>query len=206
MNPRDRYVRELERQLPFAFGLRARVVAEVREHLRDGGEEAHARFGPVDELSAQLGRELRLRAVARASWFLPTIVAAFVFPLYFLPENTLPPAPWAEKPDYLEWKQHVALAAFVIALGLAAIAFVAARVRPAAALVPLVGSVVALGTAVVFSSIVAVQWIDAVPGTSAAAMYAGIAWAVLLLAAAALVVGESCRLFLAQSRDELAAD
>jgi hypothetical protein len=206
MNPRDRYVRELERRLPFAFGLRARVVAEVREHLRDGGEEALARFGPVEELAAQLGRELRPRAVARASWFLPVIVAAFVFPLYVLPENTLPPAPWAEKPDYLEWKQHVALAAFLIALGLAATAFVAARLRPTVALVPLVGSVAALGTAVVFSAIVAVQWIDAVPGTSAATMYAGIAAAAFLLAAAALVVGESCRLFLSHGRNELAAD
>jgi hypothetical protein len=206
MNPCDRYVRELERRLPFAFGLRARVVAEVREHLREGGEEALARFGAVDELAEQLVRELRVRAVARAAWLLPGVVAAFVFPFYVLPENTLPPAPWAEKPEYLEWKQHAAIAAFLIAIGLAALAFVVARVRPTFALMPLVASVVALGTAVGLGAIVAVQWIDAVPGTSAVITYAGIAAGVVLFAAAALVVGEACRLVLPEGRNELATD
>jgi hypothetical protein len=54
MSGRERYVRELERRLPFALGHRARVVAEVREHLRDGGDEALVRFGSVDELAREL--------------------------------------------------------------------------------------------------------------------------------------------------------
>ncbi len=101
-NTRERYVRELEARLPFALGVRRRVLAEVREHLREG-QDALVRFGPVDELAAELAGELRLRAEARASWLVPAAVVAFVFPFYVVPENTLPPAPWVVKPDYLAW-------------------------------------------------------------------------------------------------------
>ena len=206
MKPRERYVRELERRLPFALGLRTRAISEVREHLREGGDEALARFGPVEEVAAELARELRVRAIARASWLLPAIVVAFVFPFYVLPENTLPPAPWDAKPDYLAWKQHVAVGAFLVALALALVAFVAARVKPMLAAIPLVGSLAALAVAVGFGSVVAVQWIDAVPGTSATITYAGVAWSLLLLAAAAVVVVETVRLGLPNREDELAAD
>jgi hypothetical protein len=206
VNARERYVRELERRLPFALGLRTRAISEVREHLREGGDEALARFGPVEEVAAELARELRVRAIARASWLLPAIVVAFVFPFYVLPENTLPPAPWDAKPEYLAWKQHVAVAAFLVALGLALVAFVAARVKPMLASIPLVGSLAALGVAVGYGSVVAVQWIDAVPGTSATITYAGVAWSLLLLAAAALVVVEAFRLGLPNRRNELTAD
>jgi hypothetical protein len=202
VNARERYVRELEARLPLALGLRARAVAEVREHLRDGGDEALARFGPVEELAAQLSTELRARAAARASWLLPIVVALFVFPLYVLPENTLPPAPWETKPDYLAWKQHVALGAFLAALAVGAVALVLGRVIPRLAVVPLVGSIVALGISVVFASIVSVQWIQAVPGTSAATMYAVVAVsAALVLVAAAIVAA-----VLPHRRSQLAAD
>lgn len=206
MNPRERYVRELERRLPFALGLRRRVISEVREHLREGGEEALARFGSLDEVATQLRDELRVRAVARASWFVPAILVAFVFPFYVLPENTLPPAPWDVKPEYLAWKQHVALGAFLVSFALALVAFVAARVRPTLAVAPLVSSLAALALAVGFSSVVAVQWIDAVPGTSTAITYAGVASGVLLFLAAALVVAEALRPVLAKRGSELTAD
>jgi hypothetical protein len=206
VNARERYVRELERRLPFALGLRRRVISEVREHLHEGGDEALARFGPLEEVATQLARELRIRAIARASWLLPAIVAAFVFPFYVLPENTLPRAPWDAKPEYLAWKQHVALGALLVAFALALLAFVAARVRPMLASIPLAGSLAALAVAVAFGSVVAVQWIDAVPGTSATITYAGVAWSVLLLAAAALVVMDAFRLALPDRGDELTAD
>jgi hypothetical protein len=206
VNARERYVRELERRLPFALGLRTRAISEVREHLREGGDEALARFGAVEEVAAELARELRVRAIARASWLLPAIVVAFVFPFYVLPEKTLPPAPWDAKPEYLAWKQHVAVGAFLVALALAFVAFVAARVKPVLASIPLVGSLAALAVAVGFGSVIAVQWIDAVPGTSATITYAGVAWSLLLLAAAALVVVEAFRLGLPNRGDELAAD
>jgi hypothetical protein len=206
VNPQERYVRELERRLPFALGLRRRAIFEVREHLREGGDEALARFGPVEDVAGELAQELRARAVARASWFVPVIVVAFVFPFYVLPENTLPPAPWNVKPEYLAWKQQVAVGAFLVAVALAFVAFVAARVRPTLALAPLVCTLVALALAVGFGSVVAVQWIDAAPGTSVAITYAGVAWGLLLFAAAALVVAEALRLALANRGDELTAD
>jgi hypothetical protein len=45
-------------------------------------------------------------------WLVPAIVAGLLGPSYVVPENTLPPAPWTVKPDYLAWKQDAALAAF----------------------------------------------------------------------------------------------
>ena len=202
MNARERYVRELESRLPFALGLRTRAVAEVREHLRDGGDEALARFGPVDELAAELSHELRVRAAARASWLVPALLPLFVLPLYVVPENTLPPAPWETKPDYLAWKQHVALSAFLVALAFGACALVLGRLIPRLAVVPLLCSIVALGVAALLSSIVAVQWIEAVPGTSAPTMYAVIAVsAALLLLAGAIVAA-----VLPDRGDQLAAD
>jgi hypothetical protein len=206
VTPRDRYVRELEQRLPFALGLRGRAISEVREHLREGGEEALARFGPLEEVAAELAQELRPRAVARASWLVSAIVVAFVFPFYVLPENTLPPAPWNVKPEYLAWKQHVALGAFLVAFGLAFFAFLAARVRPTFARAPLVCSFAAFALAVGFGSVVAVQWIDAVPGTSVAITYAGVAWGLILFAAAALVVAEAVRPALPNRGNELTAD
>lgn len=206
MTARERYLRELERRLPFALGLRERVVAEIREHLREGGDEALARIGPVDELAEELARELRVRAAARASWLIPVLVALFVFPFYVVPENTLPPAPWDVKPDYLAWKQHTAVGAWLVALGLGVAALLLGRIVPRFAFVPLSGAVGALGVAVVFGAVVAIQWIDAVPGTSAGIAYAGIAASVGLLAAGALVLVEALRGALAHGRGELAAD
>lgn len=202
LNARERYLRDLEARLPFALGLRARVIAEVREHLRDGGDHAVERFGQVEELAAELSRELRLRAVARASWLVPIVLVLFVFPLYVVPENTLPPAPWTDKPAYLAWKQHVAGAAFLVALAFAGSGLVVARVRPKLALVPLVCTVASLCVAVTFNSIVAVQWIEAVPGTSTAIMFATIAMSVVLALTAGLVIASA----LLQRRSELAAD
>jgi hypothetical protein len=202
---RERYLRELERRLPFALGLRGRALSEIREHLREGGEEAVARMGAVEELAGELGRELRVRAAARASWLIPVLVALFVVPFYVVPENTLPPAPWVVKPGYLEWKQHAAVVAWFVALGLGLAGLLLGRVLPRVAVLPLVGAIAALGVAVVFGSVMAVQWIDAVPGTSAGVAYAGIAASFVLLASGAAVLVEACRA-LPDGRDELAAD
>jgi hypothetical protein len=203
---RERYLLELERRLPFALGLRGRALSEIREHLREGGDDALARIGRVEELASELGRELRIRAAARASWLIPLLVALFVVPFYVVPENTLPPAPWDVKPDYLAWKQHTAVGAWLAALGLAVAGLLIGRMMPRLAVLPLIGAVAALGVAVVFGSVVAVQWIDAVPGTSAGLTYAGIAASVLLTAAGVLVLVEASRALLPDRRNELAAD
>jgi hypothetical protein len=202
---RERYLRELEQRLPFALGLRERALSEIREHLREGGDEALARIGPVDELAGELGRELRVRAAARASWLIPVLVGLFVVPFYIVPENTLPPAPWEVKPGYLEWKQHVAVVAWLVALGLGLAGLLLGRLLPRVAVLPLVAAIAALGVAVVFGSLMAVQWIEAVPGTSAGVTYASIAASVVLLASGTAVLVEACRA-LPDGRDELAAD
>ena len=202
MSPRERYVRELERSLPFALGHRARVVAEVREHLREGGDQARARFGPVEELAAELRPELRARALATASWVVPLLVVAFVFPFYVVPENAFPPAPWDSVPGYLAWKHDAALVALVVALAAAATAAVIARISPRWAVAPLCLAVAALAAAAAFASVMDVQWIEEVPGTSAALVYALVPLRLAVVAAAgALVVGA-----LGDGRDELAPD
>jgi hypothetical protein len=206
MTPRERYVRELERRLPFALGLRGRAVAEIREHLREGGDEALARFGPAEQLALELAPELRIRAAARASWLIPVLVALFVFPFYVVPENTLPPAPWDVKPGYLAWKQDVAVGAWLAALGLGVTGLLLGRILPRLAVVPLAGATAALGVAAVFGGALAVQWASAVPGTSAAVAVAGISGSVLLLTAAASVLAEALRAALPHRRDELAPD
>ena len=206
MTARERYLLELERRLPFALGLRARALSEIREHLREGGDDALARIGPVEELASELGRELRIRAAARASWLVPVLVALFVVPIYVVPENTLPPAPWDVKPDYLAWKQHTAVGAWLAALGLGVAGLLIGRVMPRLAVLPLVGAIAALGVAAVFGSVVAVQWIDAAPGTSVGITYSGIAASVLLTAAGVFVLVEASRAVLPDRRDELAAD
>jgi hypothetical protein len=203
VNVQDRYVREVELQLPFALGHRRRVLAEIREHLRDGGDEATARFGSVDELARELRPELRVRAVATASWLLPVLVAVFVVPFYVIPENAFPPPTWAAVPAYLAWKREAALVAFAVGIGAALAAAVVGRVS-ARFTVPLLWlAVSALFAAATFASILDAQWIDEVPGTSAALVYGG------LLPLRAGVVAVAVGLVVAALRDgrrELAAD
>ena len=191
MSTRERYVRELERRLPFALGHRTRVLAEVREHLREGGPEALARFGPVDEVAGELRPELRARALATASSLAPLLAVAFVFPFYVIPENSFPPAPWPAVPTYLAWKHDAALVAFVVAVGAAAAAAVVARISARWAVAPLLLSVAALAAAAIFASVVNVQWIEEVPGTSALLVYGALLPLrfALVAAAVALVVG-----------------
>ena len=203
MSERDRYVRDLEARLPFALGHRARVLAEVREHLREGGQEALARFGPVDELAAELRPELRARAVGTASWLVPLLVVVFVVPFYVIPENAFPPAPWDAVPAYLAWKLDAGLIAFAVAVGAAAAAAVVGRLAPRWAVPPLCISVAALVAATTFAMVVDVQWIEEVPGTSPALVYG------VLLPLRAAVVGLAAAVMagaLRDGRSELAAD
>jgi hypothetical protein len=200
---RERYLRELERRLPFALGHRERVLAEVREHLREGGDEALARFGPVDELARELRPELRARAVATASWLLPLLVAVFVIPFYVIPENAFPPAPWDAVPGYLAWKQDAALVAFAVALGAAAVGAVLGRLSARWALPVLWLSVAALLAAATLAMVMDAQWIVEVPGTSATLVYGA------LLPLRAAVVALALAVVAGALRDgggELAAD
>ena len=202
LTEREQYVRELERRLPLALGLRHRAVAEVREHLREGGEEALARFGPVDEVAAELATELRVGAAARASWLAPLLLPLFLVALYGIPENALPPAPWTVKPHHLAWKQDVAVAAFCVALAFAVAAWIVGRLAPRLAFVPLLGLAVSVAVATGFGAVLTVQWVDAVPDAPAALMYGTVALMLLLLAAAVYLTAEA----LPHRRRELASD
>ena len=198
----ERYLRELAQRLPFALGVRRRMLAEVREHLRDGGQDAVARFGSVEQLAEQLAPELRARAAARASVLAPLLLVLFLVPFYVVPENTLPPAPWDVKPAHLAWKQDVAVSSLLVAGACSLAALLLGRFRPRLVFVALGAAVGALGVAATVDTIVAVQWISAVPGTSLPITYACLAASFALLSAAAFLAVESSP----HGRRELATD
>lgn len=137
----DGYLAALQRLLPRIARLRA--LPEVREHLRDAAaaqraagltpldaEAAATRaFGAVEDVARRLGAELAVRESRLAGLLGLVITVAFVFPLYVVPENTLPPATWSEKPADIALLQHIALASWIVACVLAAGATLLARTR-----------------------------------------------------------------------------
>ncbi len=171
----ERYLVDLRAQLAF-YGVprrrAARVVAESRDHLMelaaDEGEgEAVARFGPPQTIAVEVARAVQPVVLFRSSVIFLGALALFVLPLYAIPENTLPPAPWAERPDYLTWKLYVSLGAFGLAVPAALVAVAAAwrrRRRTALASLSIAGTALAVSAAI--GAIGAVQWAQAVPGST----------------------------------------
>jgi hypothetical protein len=117
----DAYVLELGRRLP-SMGSR-RFLAEVEAHLweathahvgegvvrADAEERAVEAFGPVDVVAEGMWRETAPKAVRRAAAVALLALGSLVLPLYVVPENLLPPAPWDERPGYLGLLLVVAL-------------------------------------------------------------------------------------------------
>jgi hypothetical protein len=171
----ERYLLDLRAQLAF-YGVprrRAqRVVAESRDHLIElaAEEDEHsavARFGSPQRIALEVARAMQPVVLFRSTLVFVGALALFVLPLYVIPENTLPPAPWDERPDYLTWKLYVSLGAFGVALPAALIAVTAAwrrRRRIALASLSLAGAALAVSAAV--GAIGAVQWAQAVPGST----------------------------------------
>ena len=170
----DSYLTELAVELDFhGVGSRraARILAEARDHLLElavehGEEEAVERFGPARQLAAEAARAARPVVLFRSTLVFAAALALFVLPLYGIPENTLPPAPWDERPAHLTWKLYVSLGAFAVAVPLALIAVAAAwlrRRRTALVALTLAGSSLAVSAAV--GAVGAVQWAQAVPGS-----------------------------------------
>ena len=108
----DAYLAELERRLPRIA--RRRALVEAQEHLRDsaarhhalGLDPAHAAeaaavadFGPWSSSRAARGGAARSGRHASRRSSRSARLPLFVFPLYVVPENTLPPAPG--------WRSHV---------------------------------------------------------------------------------------------------
>ena len=174
----DAYLVRLERLLPPSARLRA--LAEIREHLRDAtarheasglaaseAEEAATRdFGPPEEVARRLGVELAVRETRIAALAALAATAFFVFPLYVVPENTLPPATWAEKPSDIAVLQAASVGFWVLACVLTLVAVTVAWTRVSRLAAPLViCATVALAASLAFGAALIVRWFALTPST-----------------------------------------
>jgi hypothetical protein len=172
------YLRQLASLLPDTR--RARFLREAEEHLRDAAAAYEAKgldrelaeaaaveaFGQVETVARAYAAEAAVLSTRRAATVAAPMLLALVFPLYAIPENTLPPAPWAEKPLHLAVQQTLALALYALALVLVGIAAAATFTRYARAAAPLlVAAAVAGAASAVVCAALAVQWDAAAPAT-----------------------------------------
>ncbi len=194
----DSYLTEVRRLLPYTARLRA--LAEVREHLRDAAARhraegaspgdaemlATAEFGEAAEVASRLGRELAIRETRVAALLAVGAVALFVFPFYVVPENTMPPAPWAEKPSELLALQRLTLALWLAAGALAMAGVVLAWSRWArAASVAMVATATAITGASVVSVILFWRWTAYTPSTPNLALANALALSIVVICSAA---------------------
>jgi len=176
----DSYLADLRLALRSRFLLRRRLLAEVEDHLRESAEElrrsglaaddaereAVARFGSPKAIATEAVRAAWPRSLVPAALLLLGSLLLFVFPLYGIPENTLPPAPWDTRPGYLTWKLYASLAAYGVSLGAVLLAAGAAwRGWARVALGAFATSIAALGVSAALGITLAVQWAQAVPGS-----------------------------------------
>jgi hypothetical protein len=92
--------------------------------------------------------------------------ALFVVPLYGVPENVLPPATWAEKPDVIASLQLTTIAAWVAALAFSAASALLAWTRWSRLAAPaLAFAVAALGVACVAGVVLVERWFHYAPAT-----------------------------------------
>ncbi len=167
----DAYLVELQRLLPRLAGRRA--VAEVREHLRDTAAEQRAAglsaldaevaatqaFGSVEDVARRLAAELAVRESRLACVLALAAAAFFVIPLYVVPENTLPPATWVEKPTDIALLQGVAIGCWIGACLFAALAALFAWTRWSRLAAPFVlGSAVAVTGSTAVSAALVARW------------------------------------------------
>jgi hypothetical protein len=128
----DEYLAELGRRLPRTR--RRRFLAEAEEHLRDAARANRRRgldaesaeraaiesFGDVVVVARRLASEAAVWETRIAAALAFGAASPFVFPLYIVPENTLPPATWVEKPRDILVLQVLAIALWISAGVLAA--------------------------------------------------------------------------------------
>jgi HAAS len=174
----EEYLAQLEARLP-RIG-RRRILAETEEHLRDsaarhetGGRPRAAAeaaavhdFGEVATVARRFASVSAIHETRLATVLALGAVALFVFPLYVVPENTLPPAPWAEKPRDIAVLQFVAIALWLGAGAFATASAVLAwtpwsRMSASA----LAAAAVALVGAVVTAAVLVGRWFEAAPVT-----------------------------------------
>jgi HAAS len=179
----DRYLQELERALRrhrVPARRRRRFLAEAADHIACK-PDAVAEFGDPELLAQQVAAMEQPRRVRLLSAILVGAILAFVLPLYGIPENTLPPAPPQGLPASLEWKLDWAIALYLAALALAAVAFALSWALPRLAKWPALIAVGALTASAALGSAAAVEW----PVGGLVAVAAVIPAAVVLLCVAA---------------------
>jgi len=200
------YLAALESLLPRTA--RFRVLAEVREHLADAAAQHQAAglspfeseaaatrdFGSVEEVARRLGSELALRETRLASVLALIATVLFVFPLYVVPENTLPPAPWPEKPTDIALLQQVSLGLWLVACALAVVAVAVAWTR-LSRLTPVVllAGALALSGAIAVSVALVIRWFSLTPATPNWALAAPLALASLVACVGAALWARSSR-------------
>lgn len=177
------YLAELRALLPSTR--KSRLLREVEAHLRDASA-AHARagldveaaearavaeFGPAVVVAARMRQETAPVAVRRAAAAALAALVSLFLPLYAVPENLLPPAPWQERPSYLGVLLTLTLVCWLGALTLAAGA-VCVRPRLAATAIVLAALLGACSGAL--GLVAATAWHVEAPDTP---------WYVLLIAA-----------------------
>lgn len=202
----DAYLAELERRLPRIGRLRA--LSEIREHLRDAAARhvsagrspfqaeaaATKEFGPVADVARRFSSELAVRDTRIASVLSLAAVAFFVFPLYVVPENTLPPAPWIEKPHDIAVLQGLAVTLWVLGGVLAFASVVLAwsqwlRFAP----LPLLGAVGSIAGSTAVSAVLVARWFALTPATPNWALAAPLAFASVVVCSSAALWARSSR-------------
>jgi HAAS len=193
----DAYLAELERRLP-RLG-RRRAAAEVREHLRDAAARQRAagrspleaeaaathEFGPVEDVAARLASELAVRDTRLAAVLALAASALFVFPLYVVPENTLPPATWVEKPRDIALLQQLAVGSWLLGCTLALVGMAFAWTRwPLLPVYALCGTALAVAASTAVSAVLVARWFALTSATPSWALAAPLA-----LGALAVCVG-----------------
>jgi len=167
----DAYLRQLEQSLPRSA--RPRALPEIREHLRDGAARHEAAgntpleaevaatrdFGPVEDVARRLGVELAVRETRVAALAALAATAFFVFPLYVVPENTLPPATWAEKPSDIALLQDVSVGFWILACVLTLVGAAVAWTRVSRLAAPLaLCAAVAIAASLAAEAALVVRW------------------------------------------------
>jgi hypothetical protein len=168
------YLGKLEGRLPRLR--RRRILAEVEDHLCDSAarhrasglgqhaaEAAAVRdFGEVGVVARRFAAETAILEIRAAAALTVGAVLLFVFPLYVVPENTLPPATWMEKPRDIFVLQVTTISLWVVAGALAAASAIFAWTRWsrfAAVVLQLVP--IALAASVLASVALVVRWFSA---------------------------------------------
>jgi hypothetical protein len=125
-----------------------------------------ADFGDVAVVARRLAAEAAIVETRIATALALGAVAFFVYPLYVVPENTLPPATWAQKPRDILALQVATVSLWAIAGALAAIGAVLAWTRWSRLAAPALELVLrALAGSILFSVVLVVRWFTAAPDT-----------------------------------------